>query len=229
MEGVKHFGIIDPDESSRPGGSPWRALGTDESDEWELTPGVVCRDGAVTGRPGGPLVIAMDPRHAFGNGRHPTTRLCARYLAAHLAPLTGAARAELRLLDAGTGTGILAIMAALLGLRHITAVDNNPHAIESALANRTLNGCGWIDLRQGDIASIAAAGPYDLVAANLVSDVLLENLPTLRDLTRPGGTILASGVSGGSHERVTAAFHDAGLRIRDRAWLDGWWGYVLEG
>lgn len=175
-----------------------------------------------------PLTVTIDPGYSFGDGRHATTWLCVKFLVEYLADIPGEQRSGLSLLDAGTGTGVLAITAARLGIRDIDAIDIYHHAVQCAGNNCSLNNCGWIRLHESDIAAFNRGRTYDIVMANLVSDVIIANLETLIRLTAPGGVIIASGVSAGRAGTVLQHFHQSGLAMVDHAPRDGWHGFLLR-
>ncbi len=176
----------------------------------------------------GPVTITIEPRNAFGDGRHATTWLCLRFLLEVLAGISREGRAGLSLLDAGTGTGVLAITASRLDVGRVDAVELNPHAAECAAHNIRENGCAAIALHSSDIASFRPGRAYDIVLANLVTDVILGNLGALVDLVAGGGTLIASGVSVGRDELVKDAFLSGGLRLMESSRHDGWCGYLLR-
>lgn len=177
------------------------------------------------------VVIAMDPGMAFGTGLHPTTRLCLagieRWaddgLLAHGAARDGRAR----LLDVGCGSGVLAVAAGLLGAGELIGVDTDPLAIEATLANARRNRLARrVRAWQGSVPS--GAGPFDLVAANLIASVLITLAPRLRDELRPGGRLLASGIFVDREGDVRSAFVAAGLVIVHREAEGDWVALDVE-
>lgn len=202
---------------------------TDESRDCEAIEIVEKTPGqAIDARDTYALTVTIDPGYSFGDGRHATTWLCVRFLAERLAGIPREERNGLSLLDAGTGTGVLAITAARLGIRDIDAIDIYHHAVRCAAGNCALNDCGWIRLHVSDIGAFDPGRTYDIVMANLVSDVIIANLEALVRLTRPGGTVIASGVSAGRHEDVRDRFRRSGLDLLDHAHRDGWYGFLLR-
>lgn len=175
-----------------------------------------------------PLSITIDPGYSFGDGRHATTWLCVKYLAEHLEGIPREKRASLSLLDAGTGTGVLAITAAKLGIRDIDAIDIYDHAIQCAIKNRAVNDCPWIRLHVSDLGAFGGGRAYDIVMANLVSDVITANLEKLITLAAPGGIIIASGISAGRSESMRSLFDRKELRCVDSSHRDGWHGFLLR-
>ena len=127
-------------------------------------------------------VIRLDPGLAFGTGTHPTTRMCLRWTAGH-APVGP------RVLDYGCGSGILAIGAALHGARAVDAVDIDPAAVESTLANAQANG---VTVRAG--LPELAQGEYPLVLANILATPLKLLAPLLSGHVRAGGHLVLAGI-----------------------------------
>ena len=164
------------------------------------------------------VVLALDPGMAFGTGLHPTTRLC-------LAALEGLAdRGALdgaRVLDVGSGSGILAIAAAKLGAAAVLGVDTDRIAIEATTANAARNRlAGRIAARHGTLPS--GEPRFDVVVANLIASLLIALAPLLRDELRAGGTLLASGVFFDRETEVRDAFAAVGLATTARS-AEGEW------
>jgi ribosomal protein L11 methyltransferase len=162
----------------------------------------------------GDVVIAMDPGMVFGTGLHPTTRLCLAGIERWADEgLLGSGPA--RLLDVGCGSGILAIAAGLLGASALVGVDTDPIAIEATLANARRNRVARrLRAWQGSLPS--RAGPFDLVAANLIASVLISLAGDLAAELQPGGRLLASGIFVDRETAVRVAFEDAGLHVLRR-------------
>ncbi len=175
-----------------------------------------------------PLTVTIDPGYSFGDGRHATTWLCVKFLVEYLADIPREKRAGLSLLDAGTGTGVLAIIAAKLGIIDIDAVDIYHHAVHCASNNCILNNCECIRLYESDLSTFKPGRTYDIVMANLVSDVIIANMDALISLTTPDGVIIASGVSSGKSESVRHHFLQSGLHLVDCTHKDGWHGFLLR-
>ena len=155
---------------------------------------------------------------AFGTGLHPTTRLCLAGLE-RLADGGGVHGA--RILDVGSGSGILSIAAARLGAREVVAVDVDPIAVEATTANARRNRLiRRIRPRQGSLPS--GAGRFDVVLANLVASILVELAGALRDELRPGGRLIASGIFTDREDDVRRAFEAEGLAVAARD-ADGDW------
>ncbi|TYT75251.1 50S ribosomal protein L11 methyltransferase [Desulfobotulus mexicanus] len=137
---------------------------------------------------GDDIVLEIDPGMAFGTGTHPTTSLCIQKIEAMIRP--GDA-----VLDVGTGSGILLMAAGTLGAGRLVGVDNDSVAIEVAAANLSLNGFGpeKRDLFVGNLAE-QAEGPFDLVVANILAEVVVILIPDIGRVLRPGGRVILSGI-----------------------------------
>jgi ribosomal protein L11 methyltransferase len=165
------------------------------------------------------VVISLDPGQAFGTGLHPTTRLC-------LAGLEAWADADLmsdaRVLDVGTGSGILAVAAALLGASYVLAIDKDPLAVEYAAANAAQNGMSdFIDTRTATLP-LAEPAQFHLVVANLIAGLLVDLADELARTVWPGGRLLASGIYRERETEVRKAFESAGLRVVGRTVEEDW-------
>jgi ribosomal protein L11 methyltransferase len=171
------------------------------------------------------VVLSLDPGMAFGTGLHPTTRLC-------LAGIEGWADAALlsdaRVLDVGTGSGILAIAAALMGASHVLGIDTDPLAVETTKANAAANGMAdFVEARTGSLP-LAEPEQFHLVVANLISGLLIDLAAELAATIRPGGRLLAGGIYKHREPEVRLAFESAGLRVVGRMAEEDWVALELE-
>ena len=147
----------------------------------------------------GSHAIVIDPSTGFGTGHHETTRLCLTMLQA--LDLTGR-----RVIDVGTGSGILAIAAALLGAASVTAFDEDPEALRNARENVEGNGVSaLVDVREANLATFTHP-QATVVVANITAAVLQRYAKRLAGLVEPGGVLLASGFSPDEIDHVAAAF-----------------------
>jgi len=159
-------------------------------------------------------VIRLDPGMAFGTGTHPTTRMCLRWIARQGA---GRPAPSSRVLDYGCGSGVLAIAAGLFGAASIDAVDIDPAAVETTLANASANG---VALRAYTADSIGGES-FDLILANILATPLKLLAPLLSTRLAPAGTLVLSGILGTQATELQAAYAPwLALEVADRD--DGW-------
>ena len=169
---------------------------------------------------GSGTIITIYPSTGFGTGHHATTRLCLHLLQA-------AEPAAKRVVDLGTGSGVLALTAWRLGANDVEAIDYDEDAIVNARENLRLNGADHaIVLRQGDVR-VEAPAPADLVIANLTGALLISLAPTLISLVRAGGTLIISGFLAPEIEAMRAVFEPA-LTFVDEAGEDAWRGLRFD-
>jgi ribosomal protein L11 methyltransferase len=159
-------------------------------------------------------------RGVFGTGRHPATRLSLVLLEGHVRPGD-------RVLDLGTGSGILAVAAARLGAGQVLALDVEADAVAVARETVSLNGlAGAVEVVRGGIGS--AVPPYEVVAANVFPNVLIELAADLAAAVRGGGVLLASGFVVARAEEVADALRAAGLGLEGRRSQGDWVGMVFR-
>jgi ribosomal protein L11 methyltransferase len=165
----------------------------------------------------GDLVLRLDPGMAFGTGLHPSTQLC-------LAALEDRLHGGERVLDVGTGSGILAIAAARLGAAHVDALDIDPVAVEAARGNARLNGLEeCIALSTGSAGSPAITGSYDVLVVNILARVIVELVAAgLVAPLAPGGTLIAAGIIDHQAEDVVRALDAAGVTISEQRAVKDW-------
>lgn len=171
--------------------------------------------------------LLLDPRDAFGDGRHPTTRQCARFLEQLLKGQSAEDLASLTLLDAGTGTGILAIIASLMGVEQIDAVDIEQESVERTAQNCRLNGVEGMKIACSDIAGFKGKKSYDIICANLLTEIILKNITHLTALLKVGGKLIISGISAEWGAQVESAAQAAGLLQLDKTIEDNWCCYLF--
>jgi ribosomal protein L11 methyltransferase len=186
---------------------------------WDLPAGYVPPHPGASPPPGREIVVVIEPSRGFGTGHHQSTRLCLALLQARA--LTG-----LTVLDVGTGSGVLAIVAARLGAAFVSAIDDDPDAIENARENIAANAvAAVVDAHVRDIAD-AGLPPADLVLANLTGTLLARYAAPLGRAVRPGGAIVASGFTIDEKPLVAGAFAPH-FEVIETADEDDWWAYVL--
>jgi len=146
------------------------------------------------GVPSGEVVFYFDAGMAFGTGCHGTTRLCARRLL-DFGQERGGLQGQ-RIVDAGCGSGILAISAALLGGDDLYGFDYDPEAIRVSQENLAFNGlpADAVTLKEADLAKGLAGDAADLILANILANVLMPNAEALLNAVKPGGWLVLSGI-----------------------------------
>ena len=165
------------------------------------------------------VVLNLDPGMAFGTGLHPTTRLCLEGIEAWG---DSALMSDARVLDVGTGSGILAIAAVLMGASRVLAIDTDPLAVETATANAATNGVAvLIEARMGSLP-LHEPAQFHLVVANLISGLLIELAGELAKTVWPDGRLLAGGIYRDREADVRSAFESAGLRFLSRRAEEDW-------
>ncbi len=169
----------------------------------------------------GDLVVEIDPGMAFGTGTHETTALCMELLEKYLDP-------GMRVMDVGTGSGILAVAAARLGAKDVLAVDIDPDAVKVAAENVRLNAVeGRVRVAQGDLVN-GEVIPCDLAVANIVADaIILLCKPLTRHLTA-GGPLICSGIIREREADVLAAAEAAGYAVTERRAKGEWVALCLQ-
>ncbi len=159
--------------------------------------------------------LILDPGLAFGTGSHETTSLC-------LAALDARVKGGERVLDIGTGSGILAIAALKLGAKEAEGIDIDPVAVRTAGENAARNGVAErLTVLVGDLSE-KASGKYDLITANIVAAAIESLAPSVPALLAPGGVFIASGIIDTRREEVTAALEKAGLKVTEVQEKRGW-------
>ena len=152
------------------------------------------------------VTVRMDSGMAFGSGSHETTRLCASKLDQYIRP-------GVHVLDVGTGSGILAILAAKLGASHVDGYDIDPVAVRVAQENVVENGVSeQVTLDVSDLLS-AVRGTYDMICANIVADIVVRMAPDVAAFLKQGGVLIASGIIESREAEVRAALEQGGLSV----------------
>lgn len=163
--------------------------------------------------PAGASAIYLDPGMAFGTGNHETTRLCALRLV-DVADDWRDGLATRSVIDAGCGSGILAISAAALGFGEISGFDIDPDSVEIARENAAENGLARrVNFFQGGLDKGLGGRQADLVMANILANVLLANMDLLLDAVKPGGQLILSGILS---KEVDALRHEFTARAQER-------------
>ena len=170
----------------------------------------------------GRTILEIDPASSFGTGQHNTTQLCLELIEKNL-------RKGDRLLDLGCGSGILSIASILLGAKEITAVDISQNSVETAKENAAKNHiavekytayCGDIISENSLVEKIG--GGFDLIAANIVADVLIAMSPIFERFVKKGGTLILSGIITERADEVIEAVKSKGYTMLELREKDGW-------
>ncbi len=164
----------------------------------------------------GKMIIHIDPGTAFGTGMHETTQLCIRQIKKYVTDTT-------RILDVGCGSGILGMLALKFGADYSVGTDLDPCAIDATHENMKENGVskdryevmiGNI-INDKEIQDRVGYEKYDIVAANILADVLVALTPVIVNQLKPGGIYITSGIIDDKEEVVKQAVSDAGLELLD--------------
>lgn len=173
-------------------------------------------------RIGGGRTIVIPAEAAFGTGEHATTAMCLRLLERH----TRSKAPGWAMLDAGTGSGILAIAARCLGAVRVVAIDNDPVASVVAKRNARRNGMRNIEFRTGDVLKLKITAKIDVITANLYSEILIAALPRWGRHLTPGGILILSGVLRLQEKAITAALHRNGFALHETRRRGKWVAFL---
>ncbi|MCR4651928.1 MAG: 50S ribosomal protein L11 methyltransferase [Lachnospiraceae bacterium] len=173
--------------------------------------------------PAGKKVLHIDPGTAFGTGMHETTQLCIRQIKKYLTP-------ETELLDVGTGSGILGIIAIMYGAHHAMGTDLDPCAVPAVKENMENNNISPDDFQImigniiDDVKVQDAVGydRYDIVVANILAPVLIELTPVVTAQLKTGGMYITSGIINGKEDSVKEAMEKAGLTVVEVNYMGEW-------
>lgn len=164
---------------------------------------------------GDDVQMRLDPGMAFGTGTHDTTRLCLELLEEVVTP-------ETRILDVGTGSGILSVGGVLLGAPSALGVDIDPVAVKVANENAEINEVSdKTEFVCGDLTD-KVHGKFEIVTANIVADVIIRLLSTVKNYLLKGGVLIVSGIIDTRADEVENACHEAGFVTKKRLEHGGW-------
>lgn len=175
------------------------------------------------------MILHIDPGTAFGTGMHDTTQLCIRALRKYITPDT-------RLLDVGTGSGILAILSIMFGVRSAVGTDLDPCAIEAVRENKEANGIPDEAFRliigniitEREIQEQVGYECYDIVAANILAEVLVPLTPVIVNHLKKDGIYITSGIIDDKEQTVVDAVEAAGLEVLEVNHQGEWVGIVAR-
>lgn len=168
-------------------------------------------------------ILHIDPGTAFGTGMHETTQLCIRQLKKYITP-------ETVLLDVGTGSGILAIVSLMYGIKEAVGTDLDPCAVEAVRENMEVNGVNadQFEMMIGNIISDPEIQDrvgyerYDIVVANILAEVLLPLTPVVKKCLKPGGIYITSGIIAEKEQLVVDAVKAAGMEVLEVTRQNEW-------
>lgn len=167
------------------------------------------------------LVITIDPKMSFGTGEHETTKLVLQLLDKHIEEAK-------RVLDVGSGTGVLGIAASLFGAEEVVGIDNDEWCIENGIENIALNNVELkVEVRFSEIGNVNDK-PFDLILANINKHILLDIKETIVRLTIPKGKIILSGLLVADREDILNAYSKYGLELLEERVLGEWIALVFQ-
>ena len=201
----------------------------DWNEEWEQSINVIHVTDKIVIKPTfrdynaktGQIVLTIDPKMSLGTGEHQTTKLVLMLLEKYT--IAGA-----RVLDVGSGSGILAIASIKMGAQHAIAVDIDEWCYDNAIENSKLNNVDKsIDVFQGEIKDIKQSG-FDLILANIQKNILLEIAPEIYKRLKPGGIVILSGLLDYDEVDIKNGFTELGLSFLEIKSLDSWIALVFQ-
>jgi ribosomal protein L11 methyltransferase len=165
----------------------------------------------------GKKIITIEPKMAFGTGKHETTQLCLRAIKDEM-------ESGFKILDLGTGSGILSIYAAMLGASEILGLDIDPQAVPNAEENAAINGVDKVfSARHGSMDQVQVKKYYDMVISNLIYDGIVKLFDRFVEVARPGGRMILSGILDSQEAQMTEFIKNkvsADIKImRQNEWL----------
>lgn len=175
------------------------------------------------------LVVELDPGTAFGTGTHHTTRLCITQLKKYMKP-------GQEVLDVGCGSGILSIIALLLGAKEASATDVDIHAVEAAIENAHVNGIkdDVYTVLTGDVISDSTfrhqigEHKFDMVLANIFAEIIIPLSGVVKEMMKPGALFITSGIIDEREDDVRAALTENGFEILEVTHSGGWVSFTAK-
>ena len=168
------------------------------------------------------LIIELDPGMAFGTGTHPTTVMCIQALERSVQPGD-------RVIDVGTGSGVLSIAAAMLGAEDVRAFDLDEVAVTSARLNIKLNKVNdKVTTKQNNLLDGVEENSADVVVANILAEVILRFTEDVARVVKPGGTFIASGIIQQKKDMVKEALVSSGFEITETILMEDWVAIIAK-
>ncbi|MGB8000163.1 MAG: 50S ribosomal protein L11 methyltransferase [Anaerobacillus sp.] len=167
------------------------------------------------------IIIELDPGMAFGTGTHPTTVLCVQALEKIIEP-------GQRVIDVGTGSGVLSIAAASLGADLVDALDLDEIAVKSAYLNTKLNKVNHkINVSQNNLLE-GVEETYDVIVANLLSEIIIRFTDDVARVLKPGGAFITSGIITAKKQEVKQSIIEQGLEIEETLQMEDWVAFIAR-
>lgn len=167
------------------------------------------------------IIIELDPKMSFGTGEHPTTKICINFLEKYLMP-------SVTLLDAGSGTAILSIVAAKLGAKKVIAFDIDEWSLSNGIENIKLNKVNDIvEVRLCELNDIPEK-EFDIIVANIQRNILIELASGFDEKIKQNGILILSGLLEADHQFIINKYSSLGFTEIDFIQIDEWIGLVLK-
>ncbi len=166
------------------------------------------------------VIVKIDPGMAFGTGTHETTALCAELIEKYM-------KAGDRVLDVGTGSGILAVLESKLGACEVDALDIDSSAVKAAKENCEANGAQNVRCMQSDLIR-SADGRYDFISANIVADIIIRMSENTAEHLKKGGRLIVSGIIEPQAEQVVSCFERKGFKLIEKISKNDWNAFCFE-
>lgn len=199
------------------------------NEEWEKSLNVIKVSDKIVIKPTfkeytpaeGEIIINIVPKMSFGTGEHQTTKLVIRFLEKYLEKGS-------RLLDVGSGTGILSIIAIKLGAESATAVDNDEWCYENGTENCKINDVTEkVNVKLGEIKDIDEKG-FDIITANIQKNILIDISEQLKERLKKGGILILSGLLITDEIDITEHYKQLGFTVINQERMDEWMAFVLK-
>lgn len=172
------------------------------------------------------IVIKIDPSNAFGTGVHATTSLCAKKIEEYL-PCKLKTNPNLNLLDLGTGSGILSIIASILGCKDVLGVDIDESVIKTAIDNVNMNHVQNVKICEGTAKNII--GTYDIIVANILHNIIIKELDVWKKLLKKDGIMILSGILDEKKDLVLEKIKELNLKVVSVEQKKEWVCICVEG